>query len=434
VCVSLPGSWGLGAVIPFLVPTAVGAAIRWRGLYDTDRLLSRSLVYLLGSVLVLVVVVAALALSGAVAGRTGGPVAAVLVTAVLAVAFDPVRRRLQRRVDRAVYGRTGDPASAVSRLGERLSAMLPPDGVPEAIVDVISESLGVQDVAVLGGVDGGQRILAQRGELPSGSGVLEVPLIGSEGPVGRLVVGPRERNEELTGTDRRMLEELGRHAGPAVHAALLEAEVRRARTALIVAREEERRRLRRDLHDGLGSYLVGIRFGIAGVRRHVPETQAVQLDRIAEQAAAAAGEVRRILDDLQPGPLEHVGLLDALQELADQAGRTASLDVSIACPHVLPVLPPSLEVAAYQVTREAVTNVVRHSAARSCRLRVVAEDGRLLLEVLDDGMGIPPDARPGVGLGSMRARAEGLGGRLTIARAPGGGTLVRADLPLAGVR
>jgi two-component system, NarL family, sensor kinase len=186
-----PAEWMLLPLVPFVVPTAVVAAIRWRGLYGTERLLSRSLVYVAGSLLVLGLLAAVVAVSGSLIGRAGGLIPAVVVTAVLTAGFNPVRRWLQQWVDRAVYGRRGDPAAAVSHLGTRLSAMLTPDDVPKAVVDVIATSLGVRQVAVLGRVDGSMRVLAERGGVPHGDTVLSIPLSGADGLVGRLLLARR---------------------------------------------------------------------------------------------------------------------------------------------------------------------------------------------------------------------------------------------------
>ena len=422
----------LAPLVPFVVPTAVVAAIRWRGLYGVDRVLSRSLVYLAGSLLVLAVLLAVVTASGAVVGRLGGLVPAVLATAVLTAAFNPVRRWLQGRVDRMVYGRRGDPAAAVSRLGDRLSGMLTPDRVPAAIVEVIADSLGVRQVAVLAGTDGRRRTLAHRGGVPEGDGVLAVPLSGTEGPVGRLLVGPRGPGEPLTRGDRQTVAALAAHAGPAVHAALLAAEIRQARVALVLARDEERRRLRRDLHDRLGASLAGIGFGIAGVRRQVPDPHSARLARIADQAATAAREVRRIIEDLRPGPLEQLGLLQAMADLADRAAGTG-LAVTWRCTLQDAELPLPVELAAYHIASEALTNVVRHAGARRCELSLAVTGDRVRLEVSDDGAGVGPGRETGVGVESMRSRAATLGGTVAFEARPGGGTVLSAVLPLTAV-
>jgi signal transduction histidine kinase len=424
-----PYTWGLLPLVPLVVPTAVVAAIRWRGLYGVDRVLSRSLVYIISSFLVFALLVGVLAGSGSLVGEAGGGLlTAVVVTAVIAAGFDPLRRRLQRLVDRAVYGRSGDPAAAVSRLGSRLVEMPTPAEVPNTIVEVIAESLGVNRVAILARIDGVMRTLACHGGVPT-EVALSAPLVGADGVVGRLLVGTRDVGEPLTRSDRRMVEELARHAGSAVHASLLAAEVRQARTALVLARDEERQRLRRDLHDGLGSYLAGIGFALAGVRRQVTEPQATMLARVADQAAGATREVRRILDGLRPGPLEQLGLLDALRDLADRGAGTATPLVTVTCPPSLPPVPLLVELAAYQITSEALTNVIRHAKATQCELSVSVTPTRLCLAVTDDGVGLPPQAHYGVGLESMRVRAETVGGVLAVRRRSGGGTVVSVELP-----
>jgi signal transduction histidine kinase len=199
--------------------------------------------------------------------------------------------------------------------------------------------------------------------------------------------------------------------------------------ALVLIRDDERQRLRRDIHDGLGSYLAGIGFALEGVRRQLPEPQSAQLARIAEQAAAATHEVRRILEDLRPGPLEQLGLLDALRELAERATGAGGLTVAVSCPAALPSAPLPVELAAYRIASEALTNVIRHAGAAHCDMSVAVDGSGLRIVVSDDGLGAPASAGTGVGLGSMRARAESVGGAVTVAARPERGTIVCAELP-----
>ena len=423
---------GVLPAIPIPVLASLGIAVavgllRYR-LLGIETVLRRGVLYATLTAGVFGVYMLAAAVAGAALDRR--PLPGVVAAAVVAAGLAPARDRLRRLLDRIVYGRQGDPAAAVTRLGTRLTTMLTPAEVPPAIVDVISESLGVRQVAVLARVDGELRPLASRGGMPDPETAWAVPLSGADGPVGRLLVGTRAPGEPLTRTDRRTVEQLARHAGPAVHAALLSTELRRARIALVLARDEERRRLRRDLHDGLGSYLAGITFGVDGVRRQVSEPQAAQLARIADQAAAATREVRRVIDDLRPGPLEQLGLLDALRDLADRTAGVSGLVIAMDCPPSLPSLPLPIELAAYQIASEALTNVVRHARATRCRLSVAVDPARLCLAVADNGVGVPATPEPGVGLASMRTRAAAVGGELSVAGSAEGGTAVVAELPL----
>jgi signal transduction histidine kinase len=197
--------------------------------------------------------------------------------------------------------------------------------------------------------------------------------------------------------------------------------------------EEERRRLRRELHDALGPQLAGLTLGIETARQRLaddPATDAL-LAELGRQAEDAVGDVRRLAHGLRPPALDELGLAAALHQLAQQATRTAGVQVQVHVPEALPALPAAVEVAAYRISAEALTNTVQHAAAHTCDLTVSVDPAAnaLLVEVRDDGRGLAPDRPPGVGLGSMRERAAELGGRCDVATLPQGGTRVRARLP-----
>jgi signal transduction histidine kinase len=215
---------------------------------------------------------------------------------------------------------------------------------------------------------------------------------------------------------------------------LMAEELARSREALVAAREEERRRLRRDLHDELGPTLasVAMRLEAAGemIDRDPRQAQAM-LSGLRDEVANAVAEIRRVVYELRPPQLDELGLVGAIEEraarLAEHDG--ARLRVRIEAPAELAPLPAGVEVAAYRIVQEALSNAARHSGGSACTVRLGA-DGALDLEVRDDGMGVDEERRSGVGLASMRERAAELGGTCTVERAAGGGTVVRARLPL----
>jgi signal transduction histidine kinase len=232
-----------------------------------------------------------------------------------------------------------------------------------------------------------------------------------------------EWNRTLEARVREQVEELVR----------LSSDLQRSRERLVVAREEERRRLRRDLHDGLGPTLAGVALQMETVHSIVrtdPQGATALLARLKEDTQAAITGIRRIVYGLRPPALDELGLVGALRE---EGGRFASngrgLLVSVEAPEDLPPLPAAVEVAAYRIALEGLTNAARHSGAGTCLVRLVA-DGGFQLEVTDDGRGLPADFRPGVGVTSMRERAAELGGTLTIERAAPAGTRIVARFPL----
>jgi signal transduction histidine kinase len=215
----------------------------------------------------------------------------------------------------------------------------------------------------------------------------------------------------------------------------LSADLQRSRERLVSAREEERRRLRRDLHDGLGPQLASLTMTAEAAKDLIqtdPARAEDLLGGVMQRAQDAVSDVRRLVYELRPPALDALGLLAALRAHTDHQGE-GSTRVMVEAPGALPPLPAAVEVAAYRIVMEALNNVARHAEARRCEVRLyLAEPGMLTLEVSDDGRGIEDDHKPGVGLSSMRERAEELGGSCAVASVPSGGTRVKARLPLTG--
>jgi signal transduction histidine kinase len=227
------------------------------------------------------------------------------------------------------------------------------------------------------------------------------------------------------------LTDFARQAGIAAHAVQLTDALQRSREQLVVAREEERRRIRRDLHDGLGPALASLAMQADSARewtRAEPERTEAALAEITAKAQDALQDIRRLVYDLRPPALDELGLVGALRQTA--ANSPNGLHIEIDVPQSLPPLSAAVEVAAYRIVQETLNNVARHAHAQHCTVRLCVHD-TLCLEIDDDGIGLPSTPRAGVGLVSMRERAAELGGTCVIEAIPGGGTRVRARLPLA---
>jgi signal transduction histidine kinase len=247
--------------------------------------------------------------------------------------------------------------------------------------------------------------------------------------VGRLLISTRER---LDHADRRLLADLARHAGVAANAVRLTVALQRSRAALVTAREEERRRLRRDLHDGLGPALAGVTLGLHAAGELAvrdPDRAVGQIHTVQAQVEEAVKDIRRLVYGLRPPALDELGLARAVQREA--ARWEGELKIAFDLPPTgLGVLPAAVEAAAYRIACEALTNVARHAGARTCQVRLARADG-LELEICDDGRGLNArKGHAGVGLAAMRERAEELGGTCVI-DSRGVGTRVLARLPIA---
>ena len=262
---------------------------------------------------------------------------------------------------------------------------------------------------------------------------MTLPLVYQREEIGRLMLSPRSPGEGFSDADRNLLEDLARQAEVAVHAVRLTADLQHSRERLVATREEERRRLRRDLHDGLGAQLAGLNVQAGTLRRLIPSDPDAADELVVElreELRGAISDIRRLVYDLRPPALDDLGLGESLRQLAERYGsKDGPLRVVVETSEDLPNLPAAVEVAVYRIIQEALTNVVRHASARTCVVRL-AVDRDVGLEIVDDGVGIPKERSAGVGLSSMRERAAGLGGSFVVEPAPKGGTRVLVRLPI----
>lgn len=412
------------AMLP--VPLGILVAVLRYGLWDVDVVISRSLVYAALMVCVVGVYVAVVGLLGSLLGRTTG--APIIATALVAVAVEPLHRRLRTLVNRIVHGSSEDPPAALASLGSRLEAAEDPTTVGEELLPELvgstARSLHLPYVAVRL-ADG---TLVEHGR--PGPEPEELPLTYAGRPVGSLLAVPRGGS-----LDRRTLARLDRLAtqvAVAAHSVLLGHALRASREEAVGAREEERRRLYRDLHDGLGPSLAALALNVEVARDSLatePERTALLLDRALPRLKAAVGEVRTVVHGLRPPALDDLGLRGAVEELA-AAFAGPGLVVRVESDADLSGLPAATEVATYRIVAEALNNVSRHARAGQVVVTMVRSGDEVHVSVEDNGRGLTPGIAPGLGLASMTGRAEEAGGRLGVGPgAEGRGTSVRAVLP-----
>ena len=405
----------LGSVIPVVI----GVAILRTRLFDIELVLSRTVTY--AALTVGVVGIYALVLWGADALVARDSVAGLVAVGIVAVVVQPAHGWLRRRVERMVYGDRNEPGLALRRLADRVEGTTDPAGVIDSVTGSVVDALRVQ------------RAWIERDTVPDGADddrVVRVPLVHRGERLGDLAVEvPRGR--ALATADLELLHDLARHAAVVVQAATLAADLQASRARLVKAREEERRRLRRDLHDGLGPSLAAIVLKLNATQSRTDESaRAELLEQTLAEATGAIAEVRRLVDDLRPPAIDEVGLLGAIRQRAASLAQGAELEVEVGGPAALPPLPAAVEVAAFRIAAEAMTNVARHSGATRCVVHV-AVNGGFELTVSDNGHGARPGTPSGVGWTSMSERAEELGGTCTVSSRAGGGLVVRAVLPLS---
>jgi signal transduction histidine kinase len=421
-----PAVWVNVAIL--LIPAGIAvAALRYR-LYDLDLLVNRTLVAGVLLALAALAYVAVVAWIGALVGTSGG-VTPFLAAFAVALAFHPARIRVQRGVDRLFFGRRRDPLALLRDLDAALRQAPSPRAALQDAVHVVRSGLRLPGAALEVRLPSGDLVRAEDGVVTAGA--TAVPLELHDDRVGTLLVEPRRPGEEVGGTDLRAVTTLAGPLASAAYAVRLSGDLEESRRRILEAREEERRRLRRDLHDGLGPQLAGVVMGldvVASALGRGDHARATELTQAAtEQAREAVEDVRRLAHGLRPPVLDDLGLVGALRS-AGPIATPGGPDVEVRAEGDLDDLPAAVEVAAYRIALEAVTNAARHSGASRIDVRLSAEPGALGVEVSDDGAGFAADARPGVGLASMRERAAELGGWCTVAP-QSRGTRVLAHLP-----
>jgi signal transduction histidine kinase len=427
------------------IPLGIGIALLRYRLWDIDILINRTLVYTLLTASTLGLYVLVVFGASALLRTHNDLFFSLLATALIAVLFQPLRQQLQLGVNRLLYGERNEPYRVLSRLGQRLQETLPADTLLLTIVETVAHALKLPYVALTWKQDApsfgpeGMTPLASFGTHPHGSATIRVSLLHQGKHLGDLLLSPRQRGEDLTPADLRLVRDLAPQIAMALHSTLLLTELQqltvdlqRSRERLVTAREEERRRLRRDLHDGLGPQLSSQTLTLSAIKkvlRQDPETAEHLLNDAIVHAQEAVSDIRRLVYALRPPALDDLGLRAALEEQINQY-RTSGVVLMLDAPETLPPLPAAIEMACYRIVQEALTNVVRHAHATCATVHLKLQEALMVVEVKDNGQGLPPGVRSGVGLSSLRERAEELGGTCLIETLPQGGTRVSARLPL----
>ncbi|MCO8273667.1 histidine kinase [Actinoplanes sp. TRM 88003] len=361
------------------------------------------------------------------AARAGaGPGAAWWGAAGLGAITVPAVRLSGSLADWVVYRGRADPALAVVRLGAALDAQPDAAAVPATVLQVIVDATYLDSAELRGGA----HLSAVVGRPGPDAVVFPVVYQGEE--LATLSVAPRRGESDLTARDRTVITQLAVHAAPALHGARARADLTEAHARLVHSREEERRRLRRDLHDDLSPSLAGLALSAAAVARRaagVDEGLVRLADDLYRDIKAAVSQTREIAYGLRPPILDDRGLVAAIRHRT--AGVQADrLEVSVRAPEHRLVLPAAVDLAALRIVQEAVTNVRRHAGARACVISLALAADHLEVIVGDDGQGFPERLAPGLGLASIRERAAELGGTVRFGRAPQGGGEVAVRLPL----
>jgi signal transduction histidine kinase len=421
--ISTLGWWLSTAILPVTMTIAVTRSRLW----NIDVVINRTLVYVALTAATMALYVLVVGTLGNLLQVGNSTFIAFLTTGFVAILFQPLRDRLQGGVNRMMYGERDNPVAVLTKLGEELEHTGSPEDALSGITETVAQTLKLPYVAIE---------LGESKEIAAAYGIpqkdsLRLPMVYQTGNSGYLIVAPRSQGESFTSSEHLLLENIAQQAGAVAHAVKLTADLRLSRQKLVTAREEERRRIRQDLHDGLGPQLASQTLTLTAARRMLHKNPQAADDLLSEaikHAQAATNDIRRVVYDLRPAALDDLGLTGAIQTYIHKI-ETGGLVIHFEYPEKLPALPAAVEVACYLIVQEALTNILKHADASKCMMSITT-NGNLHLEIQDDGRGIPSKIKPGLGLRSMRQRAEELSGTFQITSLKGSGTNLLVDLPL----
>jgi len=433
-------------LVAMTVPIAIGIAILRYRLYDIDLIINKALVY--GGIAAVITVVYILVVVN-IGARVGGSQRlwlSLVTTAVIALAFQPLRERAQRLANRLVYGRRATPYEALSQFSEHLSETYSEEDILDRMTRILAQGTGAQRAEAW--VRAGQRLVLassspppaepvtpltmQNGSLPPLPRDIVVPVSHGGELLGALAVD-KKRGESLNSVEQKLVTNLAGQAGLVLKNVGLNRELlarlddlRASRQRLVTAQDEERRRIERNLHDGAQQHLIALKMKV-GLALAQPEskTRAI-LEQLRHDADEAIDNLRELARGIYPPLLASEGLGAALR---GQARRfTVPVELELAD---VPRQPREVEGAIYFCCLEGLQNVAKYAEARQVRLRLWTEDSALAFAVEDDGKGFDPATTTrSSGLQNMRDRLEALGGSLRVRSTPGSGTSVNGRVPL----
>ncbi len=417
------GTGAAGAEAAFVVigPALYVGAAR-PDIADARALVVPVVTYLTAAVAYLAMFIGVASALEELGGSSASPVAVLgLFATVLAATFHPMQMIFRGVVDELLFGVRPDPLDAAGIVSERIGED------PLLALRAIREALALPYAALR--VD--DEVTVASGSRVANTELRSLPT--TTGPTIELEVGLRAGDIGLSGAERQVLDIATPLLAQSLRASALAADLQQSRQQTIAAREEERRRLRRDLHDGLGPRLTGIAFtadAASNLARSDPLSTERLLETLRAETTQAIESIRELVYAMRPPALDELGLAGALtQAAASMRSRSGDLLDTQVHAHGIAQLPAAVEVAAYRIAVEALTNVVRHTDSRVASVTLARSGSTLTVEVTDRAPAAG-EWHAGVGLSSMRERAEELGGRLVVGSTAAGGC-VRAELPLA---
>jgi signal transduction histidine kinase len=431
-----------------LIPIAIGIAVLRYRLYDIDVVINRALLLGLLAIFITAVYVALVVGIGALVGSTADPVLSAVAAAVVALAFQPARRRAQRFADRLVYGKRATPYEVLSEFSARLGNAYANEELLPRMARVLADGTGAARADVWVRVGEELRadatwpkdahpvapIAASAADATLSASSMREPVLHLGELLGALSI-VKKPGESITPTEEKLVRDLAAQAGLVMRNVALTgrlrdniAQLRASRQRLVTAQDEERRKLERNIHDGAQQQLVALAVKLRlaeSLADRDPQAAKTMLAALQTEAGEALENLRDLARGIYPPLLADKGLVAALEAQA----RKASIPTEVRSDGVARY-PPDVEATVYFCTLEALNNAAKYAAASRAEVRLAQTDGHLSFEVSDDGVGFDPAATGyGTGLRGMEDRVDALGGTLEVRSAPGEGTAVRGRVP-----
>jgi len=436
------------------IPVTLILSVMRKRLWDIDPIVNRTLIYFLLSVLIIALYTLIVWYLSVLFHSEHYRIYSLLATGVVAVVFAPLKERLQRIVNQMLYGKREDPYTVLLQLGNRLKETLNPADSLDVVVQTVIDSLRIP-YAGIGFMQQGESVLVAGKRKEKDPEEISIELYSGGTVLGWLYMGARSPGEAFMESDRKLIGAIARQAGivvqsvkQAIEIQLLLEHLRESREALIFAREEERRAMRRNLHDDIAPRLATMRLtaSVAADWLHKDPVKAMEiLTKFKAEISETVDEIRGIVYDLRPHALDELGLIGAIRQRVEQLKdmqavngitNVDSLEIRLDAPDQVPNLPAAVEVGAYRIASEALVNVVKHAGASLCVIRMTLDGHDLVIETRDNGIGLSGFyenrlGKQGIGLTSIRERAIELGGTCVIENIENGqGTRIEARLPI----
>jgi signal transduction histidine kinase len=436
------------------IPAACAVAILKYRLYDIDVVISKTVVYAVLAAFITAVYTLVVVGAGILAGSGGRPSLglSILATAVVAVAFQPVRERAQRLANRLVYGRRATPYQALAQLSERVAGTYASEELLPTMARIVAEATGAVRTDVWlrsgdvlrdgawwpAGAEPRPTISLTDGSLPAESSSEPISPVMHDGELlGGLSI-TKKRGDAFTPTEDALIGNLATQAGLVLrNVGLTEqlmarvAELGASRERLVTTQDRERRRLERDLRDGAQRDLAGLAGKLAEAARALDHDEArakVLLNEVTAELAAALASMRELARGIYPALLADMGIAAALDAQARKAPIPVAIDAD-----AIGRYPQEIEVAVYFCALEALRSA-RHADAAHASIRLSVSDGELRFEIAGDGQASGAgDGRPGADLQGMADRIDALGGEILIDSDPGRGTRVHGSVPATAI-